>query len=912
MSAHGAGANIKARLYLEGRYIANGMSTIMVTGGAGAPATAQVNLTPTNSIKHILPGTWIHIFVTDPWNPAPKGDLSDYILLFEGVVVARGFSREGEGRSFSIQCAHPSVYWAEAKQFWINLSSAGGGIVDQLALQTSGGYGRFTMLESTGVYGYALSRLTSQQDQGEERFLDTMLSVIDDIGNVNPFYTNVRNRLRLTDRVIRGPAGNTEKLFQLNLLGDFLNGLAQRSSGQTNLAEVVNMLLSAILHEWVSVVAPPFIKTRIFKRDVFGNIRRNKTTVVRDDKYGNRKVDLYTFETATDNVIADTIFKPHVYTLSPPSCNVLFPNMYDRTGFQDSFLAEPTRLVMRPHLITQSLEKANTFGLMFMRPTELEIFTAITRDDASQTRGKRTPDAKFSDGEGQAPNFHDYDWTTNEERIRGLVYDNIDMGPAPSTLTLTDPGKRQPDGSRKGGMPKYLQNVASYEYYKAKFVARQTQFSGPFNPRPVPGFPMLALDDSAANLNIVCNLSTITHSIDCNGSATTQYGVEYPRLADEVDLNRPRFKGGVTAGGELDLDLIRDENGKFQFEKVFDGLNRPPIPEWFSDDFKTLIGLDNTYSSWFGDNVRVLESILFNDPKAAALTAAQRASASSLATQAAASSSVLTRTAGEVAVATASAAASVATLEANNSIDQLDAVKALVARYISWRESGREFMEAGKFTNRNFTRIDEAFRFSGAAPLEMIDNEATTVFLKDVDYATNRLDNFVGVTAPGYGYAAEQTTEQVQPAQASVTTPAGTSTVAAKPIPTSMSAAFPVFDTKIHRNAEATDAKVRADLMKTESASSNWPRYDGRPQMFDFEFRLWQKSLSDAGYAPDGQKIAIANMTPHQQAPTGDSTEGSEKKPLPQPLSEHQVVELRRAIIDAYREELEKSRGFTG
>ena len=82
--------------------------------------------------------------------------------------------------------------------------------------------------------------------------------------------------------------------------------------------------------------------------------------------------------------------------------------------------------------------------------------------------------------------------------------------------------------------------------------------------------------------------------------------------------------------------------------------------------------------------------------------------------------------------------------------------------------------------------------------------------------------------------------------------------------------------------------------------------------MFDFEFRLWQKSLSDAGYAPDGQKIAIANMTPHQQAPTGDSTEGSEKKPLPQPLSEHQVVELRRAIIDAYREELEKSRGFTG
>jgi hypothetical protein len=139
--------------------------------------------------------------------------------------------------------------------------------------------------------------------------------------------------------------------------------------------------------------------------------------------------------------------------------------------------------------------------------------------------------------------------------------------------------------------------------------------------------------------------------------------------------------------------------------------------------------------------------------------------------------------------------------------------------------------------------------------------------------------------------------------------------------------------------------------------------------MFDFEFRLWQQSLSDAGQTPTGEELAenaessdytiqdkkgnvirpktkeeikdslakrkiaverrkreeakklerdrhrprrCPNMPPKEQAPTGDGLEKEQKNPLPQPLSEMQVVTLRRAVIDAYREELERNRGFTG
>jgi hypothetical protein len=186
-----------------------------------------------------------------------------------------------------------------------------------------------------------------------------------------------------------------------------------------------------------------------------------------------------------------------------------------------------------------------------------------------------------------------------------------------------------------------------------------------------------------------------------------------------------------------------------------------------------------------------------------------------------------------------------------------------------------------------------------------------------------------------------------------------------------MSGAFPVFDTKIHTGKEATDKKTRNATAKAESGKSDRARYDGRPLMYDFEFRLWQQSLANAGITPSQTELEenaevadyvvadkkgnvirprtaeerkeatqkrldaiearrkrlearrrsgkhdptprrCPNMPPKDQAPTGDGLEGEEKKPLPQPLSEKQVVDLRRAVIEAYQEELKKTRGFTG
>jgi len=973
---------------MEGMLVENAFLSASVNGQTSSPAMCRLELVPTDTIRHIMPGTWVHVFCTDPWELNPKSDLSDFKLLFEGVVISRGFTRQDDGRNFIVECASPEIYWASARQFWLSLGSADGTIVDQLAIQTSGGYGRFGKVSSTGSFGYMINRVAfsrKNEEQAEERFIDTMVSVLDDIGNVNPYYTNARNRMRLTDRIIRAPAGKTEKLFQLALLSDFLDGISGRTSGQTDLVEVVNQLLSAILHEWVSIVAPPYIKARIFERDVFGNIKRKKQTVKRRGPRGRSKVDLYDFRTAEENIVASIMFKPHVYTIDPPNFNTLFPNMYDQMSYSENFMAETTRLSMKPQLPLVSSRLTSMMQLQ--RPAELEVFTALVRDPNRRTSLKRSPDGKYGDEKGQAPTFTDYDWTTNEERIRGIVYNFMNMAPAPSTLTLQGQGKKQPSGERKGGVPRYLQNVASYEYYKSKFMARQASVSGPFNMRPVPGFPMVILDDSDSKLNVICYLAGIQHSIDADGSAMTNYMISYPRIAGEVDYNRPRFKTGFNADGELDTSLARDENGNFNYETIFDGKNQPPVPEWFDERFRNTRDLDLQYKEWFGDNARVIQGFLFKQEDTEVLKKALEEAAVDLDNVDEADlEGLLGAGFGAVGVLINKLTENIEELEdiieKNENIPIETAIDELNKKYRLARGFGKEFEEASRFTARAFTKIDEAFRFVGAAPLELRDSVSddkseknrTPTFTQNpanrrvIDYKNSRLDHFVGDTSPGSGYAGatDADTYTVEDEEGNVIDVAPTEDAEDR-----MSGAFPVFDTKIHTKEKATDAKARAKAAREESGKSDRARYDGRPLMYDFEFRLWQQSIADAGLTPTGEEIAkdaiiadytvrdsrdavvrprtpeerkeatkqrlerleqkrkaasarrkggkhdptprrCPNMPPSSQAPTGDDLEDGTKKPLTQPLSEKQVVDLRRSIIKAYREELKKSRGFTG
>lgn len=964
MSRQGTGAEVSTRIYMEGMLVENAFVNVSVSGAVGAPLQAQIELVPTNTIKHMLPFTWFHVFVTDPWEVNPKGTLEDYNLLFEGFVITKGFTKTDDGRNFSVQCIGVEVLWTQARQYWLNLASSGAGAIDTIVTQTTAGAGRFGMLGSKPAFGYMQSQLREINDQSEERFMDTLISVLDDIGSVNPYYSNAKNRTRLTDRIVAGPAGKTEELFQLAFLSDFLESLQSRASGQSDLLEVVNILLSACLHEFVSVPAPPYIKSRVFSRDVFGSIKRNKSEVRKERNRGGKvKVELFEFETAEDDIIASIFFKPNIYTLSPPECNILFPNMYDQLSYSQNFLEESTRVRMQPQMFSKALQ-GKTQLLRIMRPAELDIFVSLTVDRETKKVRDRDADAKYDNGKAAAPVYHDFDWTTNEERIGGIRYNFVNMAPAPGTLMISSQGTKEASGTRKGGAGKYLQNVASYEYYASKFRARSCSVSGPLNYRPVPGFSILMLDDSEADFNVVAYLAGISHSISADGMAVTNYSVGLPRIVNEVDYNRPKFKSSPTQENEIDFSLYRDEEGDYNFDKLFDGTNTPPIPEWFDEDYRTLTGLDIRYQEWFGKDVGVAQRLLFEDPaeKEKEKIAQQEAERKVEFEK----KGLDPKTADVKDLPKALQDDFVAD---NDKISLSDAVDALNDRYRLARNAGREKEEAGTRTSRRFTKIDEAFRFIGAGPLELSDKvftkgqvsaslgkfAAQPANARSVDYSQLNLKEFIGDTSSGSGYAGVPNANKDGSAM--------------------MSGSFIEFDSKVHINKDAEKSEQRSALIAEESGPSKYARYDGRPVMHDFEFRIWQESLAAAraaGFSPDGEKIADSaasadyyvegssgvirratkeekataaqvrvetnakrsaeeatreergrtrvkrqdkkanNMKARDQAPTGPGLEQDTFFALPQPLSEKQVVDIRRAVVKAYRDELEKKRGFIG
>lgn len=684
----GKGLPIKSTLYLEGKRVDNALISATVSSQIGAPSTAVISLTPTNTIRHILPRTHVHLFSNDPWS-----DSTEQVLLFEGEVLGIGFTRNDDGRAFIIHCADVSNYWHHVRQFWFNLSQSGGSFIDQFIRMQTGGAGRIATVAPFGTKGYLIKKLNLVQGE-DNLFLDNLIGLLDDIGNISAFYNNARRRLRITDRVIRKNAGFVQNLFQLSFFGDWVQQLIQARSGETNLLGIITLLLNIIYHEYVAVLAPPWIETEIIQRDRFGNPVRKKD--------GNT----LRIQTTTQKTIGQFVFKPHIYTLPPPSCNVLFPNMYSGVQYNRNFMQENTRMTLKPQVMEKGGALAALKLKIWKRPMELNTFFDLVTDKIGngQVKMKKRPDkAKYGDGQGQSSQVQEFEFMTNEERFKGINPKFQGLAPAPAILSLTGQGQKGSDGKRTGGAPRYLQNVASYEYFMNKFVSRQLSIEGLYNIRPVVGYSMLLIDTSDANLNLVAYLQGITHTLNASSGVSTDYNLVLPREVDEVDLNQPI----LDSNGNFEF---KKEDGVqvFDFDKMFDSEHTPPIPEWFDDDFKTIGSLTDLYKGFFGPKVRSSEdfrNLAINQLGPVSLDQDTRQN--------------LTTTAQTFNESLASAQ--------TGSLFRT-AVTRLVKSYQAYEDANEEFSFVSNYTDRAFTTVFNAFRFLGAFA-----KNATRQFYPDED-----------------------------------------------------------------------------------------------------------------------------------------------------------------------------------
>lgn len=574
-----SGRPLSAKLFLEGIEIP--FTGASVTNTVNQASIAYIDLVPHSAINNIKPRTLAHLFVRDVNDE--KGGYP-YVLAFKGEVFGVNFSKSPTSRSFSISCIDNSSYWDNVLSYFFNpLQSLGKG-ADQIGAEArdisdvkNAADGAVKVTHSTSSYYKRVMDKAFAEIEKSGRLpdlLDGLVAIYKDIGDVNDFYKLTEERLRITDRIVSASSGELAELLKHKEAMDWLMGIVDGHSGFTSLRMVVNDLMGILFHDFASISFPALVTSPTVKTGLIPG---------------------------TSTTIGEFLFKPHMYMIAPPTCNIFFPDEYSSFTYSRNFMTEPTRLIYKPMLPTMAgaglpgvslphVYEPESFNHYMMKkgqpmPNELtsNADTHVTADpghfdDADIVDGKPR---ESTNGKKREQNF-----LTNEERYKGIILSQESMVPAASAFRA-----HVDDASRA----KFSQEIAKYMFHKKKFETRQIQITSHLKMSVVPGFTTLVLDDSSAGQNIMAYCSSVTHRIYCNQGGYTNTTLAYARTIDEQDtasgksgepLIPPWFKKDIFGEKKVPAKSSDKEINA----KVSAAGEQIEVPDALSDYFAKLLG----------------------------------------------------------------------------------------------------------------------------------------------------------------------------------------------------------------------------------------------------------------------------------------------------------------------------------
>lgn len=157
------------------------------------------------------------------------------------------------------------------------------------------------------------------------------------------------------------------------------------------------------------------------------------------------------------------IFRPDIWFVPPPVCNVLFPESYSQFQWSRNYLREVSRM-------------------------ELQTTNEVLGDDA------------LFNGRYYAPNVTDMRKGVKMESrkfSRFIMQHELFTGIIPMFEKMTEANlfaMKSKQVNIKGSKVGYAQRAVNFQYFKHRFASRQMQAFGRFNPWFVAGFPSLLID----------------------------------------------------------------------------------------------------------------------------------------------------------------------------------------------------------------------------------------------------------------------------------------------------------------------------------------------------------------------------------------------------------------------------------
>jgi hypothetical protein len=530
------GRPLGAKLFLDGKEVPFLGATITCT--VNQASIAYVDLVPHKAINDIKPRTHVSIAVRDFNNPGSASGPSSttttgtkkkagprvvypYVSAWEGEVFGFNFGKSTSSRSFSISCIDSTSYWDNALSYFLDAQqSLGSGAFDLIRegqnINTASQQGFPVIPADAGEnVSYFDSIVTKTLDADPDNtFLDALVAVLKNVTNINSFYKIADQKLRIQDRLIfeSTSAKFLNKLINAKQAQAWFSGVSH-NGGWKSVRSVVQDLLSLIFHDFVPAPFP----SRVEIGSLAGGPKLPGSI---DDK---------------TTTIGNYLFKPNLYMVPPPVCNVFFPDEYSQFTYSRNFFQEPTRLIYQPEMpqfgsaesvpLPMRFQPESFEAYMLQRPIDKFIGGPanplfVDKDPGSYLDPIKNNPTTTKNRIGQ--------FLTNEERVKGIWLTNESMMPATtifsSALNVNQNSQLKLD---------FTGQVCKYLFYKKRFENRQIQITSHLKLSVVPGFNVLILDDSVAGHNVLAYCSSVTHRIYATEGGYTNVTLSYARTPEE-------------------------------------------------------------------------------------------------------------------------------------------------------------------------------------------------------------------------------------------------------------------------------------------------------------------------------------------------------------------------------------------
>lgn len=258
------GKPLRLRLFLEGIEVP--VIAAVCSGGKGMPASASIQIVPTDAVSGFLPRTLVHLFYREDRDQT-------YHLLFAGEVIGFDLVRSDMQKNAVLKCLDFSSYWDAAKMYFLSEYS------DTTAKET--GYGINTkkivfsgatkyVYDETGASPATtiIKMLTDKSKMHPDvaGLLGGLLRLLEFMGGINykgdvskginDFFTQAELRLKLT-RMLGAASDDTSKAL-LDTYGfrPMLRNVIAARGKYVSFRDILATALARIQHDYSSMLCP--------------------------------------------------------------------------------------------------------------------------------------------------------------------------------------------------------------------------------------------------------------------------------------------------------------------------------------------------------------------------------------------------------------------------------------------------------------------------------------------------------------------------------------------------------------------------------------------------------------------------------------------------------------------------------